>query len=273
MHLSIYRSLLNTLLLLIACLSPATTLAQSLSIHILDVGEGQSVLIHKNQRAILIDTGHTGVATRVLKRMHDLEVKTLDYLILSHLHPDHASGYFRIHEAFPDARVLDNCHPVAQDANSDMIRWVNQALGQNPQRQCMKAGDSLDWQEVKLKTLWPLTKPPENGGINHYSLVLEISYRHQSLLLMGDADNVAELEILKTHSLGPVEILLAGHHGAADSSSEQFLQAVRPKNTVISINANNFRGYPSAQTLNRLRRYSGELYKTYQQGEIQFRFE
>lgn len=146
-------------LFLVFYLSAATAHADSLNIHILDVGEGQSILLHKNQHAILIDTGHAGMAQSVLNRMQQLNLQHLDYLIITHLHPDHASGYFRITEAFPQAMIIDNCHPVKFNTTPDMVRWVDQALQKNSQRRCLYSNDEIEWAETKLKILSP-HRPP-----------------------------------------------------------------------------------------------------------------
>lgn len=119
--------------------------AQSLHIRVLDVAEGQAILLHQNQRAVLIDTGHAGAAHTVLMRMRELNIKGLDYLFLTHLHPDHASGYFRIQEAFSEVKVRDNCYPVEEQFTPDMMRWVDQALKLNTNRKCMMAGDRIVW--------------------------------------------------------------------------------------------------------------------------------
>ncbi|HKJ05049.1 MAG TPA: MBL fold metallo-hydrolase [Geopsychrobacteraceae bacterium] len=124
----------KTILLLgfLFCLSLASVAslrAEALHIRVLDVGEGQSVLFHKNGRAILIDTGHAGAARSVLDRIRQLQINALDILILTHLHPDHASGFFRIHEDFPGVTVADSCFPVSTDMTLDMIRWVDRHCG------------------------------------------------------------------------------------------------------------------------------------------------
>lgn len=264
-----------TFVSLVLCLgfSPQLMSADQLNIHVLDAGEGQSVLLHANRHAVLIDTGHAGMAMSVLQRMKALGIQQLDYLVLTHLHPDHASGYFRVHEQYPSAVVLDNCYPVKAGVDGDMVRWVAQALDKNPERRCASQGDRIEWQGSEISILWPsgpLTKP---SGLNYSSLVLQVSRGEQTLLVMGDAEKKAEAKMLGTQALSKVDILVVGHHGADDSCSEDFLRVVRPQVSVISINKDNFRGYPSPATLQRLDRYSGQVLKTYQSGEFHFVFD
>jgi competence protein ComEC len=241
-------------------------------IRVLDVGEGQAVLLQRGAHAVLVDTGHAGRAGFVVQRLQSLGVTELDYVFLTHLHPDHASGLFRVLEAFPRARVRDNCYAVSGLTHSDMVRWVDQALEAHPRRQCVTSGDSIDWGSTIIRVLWPLQQPVQQQGLNHTSLVLEITHAQKKLLIMGDADRQAERIMLKEGLLGPADILVVGHHGAKDGSSDGLLQAVQPEISLISINSDNQRGYPSDDTIQRLRQSGSKVYTTYEEGELHFVF-
>lgn len=247
-------------------------LAQALHIRVLDVEEGQAILLHQDTAAVLIDTGHAGKARSVLDRISELGIKRLDYLFLTHLHPDHASGYFRMQEAFPLVKVRDNCYPLEHVLTPDMMRWVDHALKKNTQRKCIKSGDQFEWGSSVIKVLWPLNKPVEKEGINHTSLVLEILHNGKRLLIMGDADRRAEIKLLQKGLLKPVDVLIVGHHGAKDATSEELLNVIRPPVSAISINHNNLRGYPSPAVVKRLKQSGSEVYTTYEQGELHFIF-
>lgn len=246
--------------------------SESLHVHVLDIGEGQAVLLHLRQRAILIDTGHAGRAYEVIDRMQQLGIQNLDYLILTHLHPDHASGYFALQHRYPEALPVDNCQPVAADTQPDMIRWVSSGLKKRDGRRCVSAGDSIEWMGIKLQFLWPRYPVTREGGLNHQSLVIYLEYNQQKLLIMGDADLAAEKEILQRHEISPVDILVVGHHGSIYANSTALLESAKPEYSVISINANNFRGYPDAATVARIEKYSKYLHKTWEQGEFHREF-
>jgi len=264
--------LLSILLIYTMTTINLTAQADPLIIDILDVGEGQATLLHKNRRAILIDTGHAGMAARVLKKMHTANIEQLDYLILSHLHPDHASGYFRIQEAYPDTPVLYHCQHFNDLQVADTIRWISASLQNNERLRCIKAGDSLAWSDVQIDILWPPRQPLATDSLNHHSLVILAQFRQQSLLVMGDADQRVEQELLKKFDFNGIDILLVGHHGADDASSEDFLQQLQPKHAAVSVNAHNLRGYPSADTMQRLARYADHLHLTHESGDIRFEF-
>lgn len=99
---------------------------------VLDVGEGQSILLQRGRHGVLIDTGHAGKARYVLQQLQTYGVSQLDYLVLTHLHPDHASGYFRIREAFPNTPVLVHNYSFTNEKVPDMSRWVAEALASDP---------------------------------------------------------------------------------------------------------------------------------------------
>ncbi|PLX91195.1 MAG: hypothetical protein C0619_07845 [Desulfuromonas sp.] len=258
--------------LLLSLLGTPPARGTDLHIRVLDVGEGQSVLLQQNSRAVLIDTGHAGVAGQLVARLQKLQVKNLDYLVLTHLHPDHASGLFRVREAWPQAVVADPCYPVTGSTLPDMVRWVDQALQQVPDRRCLAAGDSINWGEVSLAILWPLSRPADGAGVNQSSLVLEIRYADKSVLIMGDAGERAEQYLLSRELLRPVDVLVVGHHGADDATGAKFLRVIQPKKAIISTNKENSRGYPSPRVIKRLEAQGIEVYKTYESGEIHIVF-
>jgi len=96
--------------------------ASDLQVIVLDVGMGQSVLLVEDGHGFLVDTGLARYSPHVLSRMKYYGVDSLDYLILSHLHPEYAGGYFQLRAAWPDIPVFDSCsvpqelHPSEQDA-------------------------------------------------------------------------------------------------------------------------------------------------------------
>lgn len=237
---------------------------------VLDVGEGLCVLVQHQSEAILIDTGHPGMSARILKRLEKHGVKTLELIVLTHLHPDHAGGYFRLREAFPDATVIHSGHPLPEKISPDLVRWVNEALKKDPRQKQVMAGHHLSWHDYTLSFLWPKAFTSQN--LNRHSLVIRIEYKTFTGLLMGDADTVVERSLLKSKALAPVELLVAGHHGASDASSPPFLEHIQPQVSVISVDKDNIRGYPSPNTVSNLRQFSGKLLRTDRDGDICIRF-
>jgi len=255
------------LLAICLCLVTAVASAEQRLV-IFDVGEGLAVMLQHAQDAILIDTGHAGRVAGVLARMRQRHVRQLDRLILTHLHPDHASGYFRIRETFPDIPVFYNGQPLPRDIAPDMVRWVNEALAADPHSERLAAGDRMRWHDSVIDVLWP--SEFHGSGLNRHSLVLSIRYGETGVLIMGDADAGVEDALLARNAIRPADILIAGHHGSAATSTAAFLTAVHASHAVVSVDHDNIRGYPDATTLARLHKYSGEVLRTDIDGEICF---
>ncbi len=239
----------------------------TLRLVVLDVGEGQAVLLQRGTHGVLVDAGHPGMGARILARLRSYGVRTLDALYLTHLHPDHAGGYFRLREAFPSMVVRESGHRPDWRALPDTSRWIVEALERDPRHQIVAAGHHWRWRGVDLAVLWP--KAPSGADLNAMSLVLQVGYGGAVVLIMGDAGTAAEAALLRAgRPPGPVAVLVVGHHGAADASGERFLETVRPRMAVVSVNAGNRRGYPAPAVLRRLERWAGQVWRTDRDGDV-----
>lgn len=251
------------LLLLVYSLVP-TAWAES-RLTILDVGEGQAVLLQVGKAGFLIDTGPLHYSPKMIPQLHSQGVKSIEGLILTHLHPDHASGFFRLLEAYPKMKIYRNCSRASPREESPVMRWLFEAVKSKP---CLKRGDQQQWRGFKIHTLWP--PAGSKGNANQLSLVLAIHKYGKRALLMGDVDQGVEAKLLKLISPAPLDLYIAGHHGARDTASEAWIKQVRPKITAISVNKDNHWGYPDPKAIGRLQQYSGGLLQTKTRGAICF---
>lgn len=238
-------------------------------VRVLDVAEGQAVLIQNQEKALLIDTGHAGLAQHVVEKVVDYGVSQLLGMVLTHLHPDHASGYFRLREAYLDTPVYTSCHPLVATVSPDMTRWVYEALQKDRLHRCIKAGDQLSFPAVNISVLWP--EKFVNGNLNMHSLVLLVEHGKRRTLIMGDAGFVAEESIISQKLVDKVDYLVVGHHGASDATGELFLTAIQPDVAVISVNKQNIRGYPSEDVIKLLESRGVRVMQTDKLGDIQLR--
>lgn len=233
----------------------------------LDVKEGQAILLQHKNRGILIDTGHAGEALNLLKKLEQHGVSQLQAVIFTHLHPDHASAYFRIREAFPLSRFYSNCQPIQVNRAPDISRWIADDLQNNPAHQCLNADSKLSFADAELDILWPDTI--EGNNLNYNSLVIHIKMNQRDFILMGDANLDVEKQLLNADRLPEnIDALVVGHHGWHDASSEALLKQLKPSQAIISINANNPRGYPHSSVLQRLQHYGVEISRTDHHGDI-----
>ncbi|MFT5697927.1 MAG: competence protein ComEC [Desulforhopalus sp.] len=235
---------------------------------VLDVGEGQAVLLQRDEYAVLIDTGHFGKSYPLLSALEKYGVKTLEKVMLTHLHPDHASGIFTVMYHFPDTKIYESGHRVDLQPSTDSIRWVAEQLdtGQWDVKKVIQ-GSFLEWRGVKIDVLWP--QIIAGDSLNRMSLVININYGLKNILLMSDADTYVEEQLMKNNSLpGNIELLVVGHHGAIDATSEKFLDELSPQAAVISVNKENIRGYPHRTVVERINSRKIPLHITARDGDF-----
>ena len=260
-------SLLTVLLLLINVPLQADNTDNRSRLIALDLNEGQAILLQHKHHGLLIDTGHAGEAVNLLTKLNHYGVNDLQAVIFTHLHPDHASAYFRIKEAFPQTRFYSNCQPIEINKAPDISRWVAEDLQNNPAHQCLNAANSLSFSDATLNILWP--DKIESNNLNYNSLVIHIKIKQRDYLLMGDVNHDVESKLLSADRLpGSVDALIVAHHGWHDASSEAFIKQVKPAQAVISVNANNARGYPHESVIQRLQQAGAKIKRTDRHGDI-----
>ena len=261
------------LLLMVAqgCEGPATFYAtpqpppapeQPLTIHFIDVGQGDAILIQDAEgNAALIDGGNED--SLALKYLQGLGVKKIDLMIATHPHSDHIGGLIQILNGMPVAKVITNgqMHTTpTYEQFLDAISGAKAVYGE------VKRGDAITWGKISFKVLNPATNTGDN--LNGNSIVLWFTYGQTSVLLMGDADAYAENSILSTGVTVKADILKVGHHGSRISSSIEFLEKVSPTLAVYSAGVENSFGHPAPQTIAKLKSLGAQVIGTDKNGTI-----
>lgn len=231
-----------------------------LEICMLDVGQGDAVFFKMpDGTACLYDGGSSNVKEvgnyRLLPFLQWSGVRTLDYVFVSHMDQDHISGLKELakacegsgslrigHAVFPKLAVKDEAYGEMEE----IFRTAGIPI------LYMEAGDCLEGEDYSLSCLWPKGDAVSSDR-NDLSLVLMAEYGEFQMLLTGDIGNGTEEKLLSDGSLREVEILKTAHHGSRYSSSEPFLDRVRPAVSLISCSAANRYGHPGEETLERLR--------------------
>lgn len=243
----------------------STAQAEYLTVFFLDVGEGEAIYLETpGNKRILVDAGNLITGHRVVTFLEERGIKKLDALIITHPHPDHMGGVFHIIQHMDVKKLYDNGQTL--NVRDDLYRWYRE-LYRRKNYKALRAGDHIKEGEVLLEVLWPemLT-----SDWNTNSLILKIVYGETSVLLMGDAHVKVEAELIKNGTHFKADILKLGHHGAEDSSSEVFLNAVSPEFAIISTDKNNLREYPAPDVINRLFNRGIKVFFTYRDGNIIF---
>ncbi len=256
--------MLLTVLLLAILYAPS---AGVLEVHMIDVGQGEAILLKTPAgRGVLIDAGQGGageVGKRVvLPYLKHQGVYKLDYLILSHEHDDHAGGAPAIVEGIKVEQLLLPSGPATPP--------VMQAIRLSDRPPIfLRQGQRLKMDGVDVEIL--AAGDFENGTGNEGSAVLRIQYGKQSFLFTGDLEGKSEAALVKEKGeLLKSTVLKVGHHGAAKATSEEFLALVQPICAAISVGAGNSYGHPHPEALRRLQKAGVSVYRTDVSGAIVF---
>ncbi|MBU5627313.1 DNA internalization-related competence protein ComEC/Rec2 [Oscillibacter sp. MSJ-2] len=233
-----------------------------MDLFVLDVGQGQSVLMVSRGRTALVDcgSGNTfrdagGTAADYLNTIGE---RKLDYLVLSHYDTDHANGVERLLARVDVGTMLV---PEIESEYGEALRELAQEHGVQVEGITEERRYALGEAEL---TVYP---PVGSGSSNEEGLTALCSCGEFDLLATGDMDSATERKLIESVPLPDVEVLLAGHHGSRHSTSTELLKAVMPEAAVISAGENSY-GHPSKEALRRLVLEDVEVFRTDLQGTI-----
>lgn len=233
-----------------------------MEVHFIDVGQGDATLIKCGDRAMLIDTGDNSKGTLVQNYLQKQGVKKLDYLILTHPDADHIGAAPVIITKFQ----IDTVFMSNFEKDNSTYRKLIQALDEKRLSfSTPEAGSLYALGNAQFTILAPnaVYEDPNNA-----SIALLLQNGDNRFLFSGDAEEEAENDILNNGISISADVYKVGHHGSRTSSSQAFLDKVKPDWAVISCAEENSYGHPHAQTLNALRRMSVIVFRTDEQGSI-----
>lgn len=257
-------------LLLILYPFPATS--RDFKLTFIDVGQGDCVLVEfPGRKKMLIDgggfpTGSFDVGESVVSPfLWNKGIKKLDYLVLTHPHPDHANGLPAVARNFRVGEFWEAFSPP-DDAKYAEFKT---SLGDVPQKRTFR-GFSRQEEGVRIRVLFPPEgSSPVAPADNDRSLVMRVSFGATAVLLPADIGANAEAEILSFGDEIKSDVFKSPHHGSATSSSEAFLRAVAPDVIVISVGRGNRFGFPQPEILGRYRTAGARVYRTDLHGAVE----
>ena len=227
-------------------------------IKMLDVGQGDSILIYSKREAILVDTGgiqnkeKSIIRNTTLPILKSLGIKKLQKLIITHGDYDHIGEAKYLYEHFKVEDILLN--------NNKINYYENQLRKYGATK--AKEGSTFSCGEITFVQLNKNLKDENDSSLVYLGI-----YKDKSFLLMGDASIKTEQYLLEKYNLKNITILKVGHHGSKTSSSEKFLEIVKPKISLISAGKDNKFNHPHKEVVKRLKRISN-VYVTKKIGTI-----
>lgn len=242
---------------------------QVAAVHIIDVGQGDGVLIQTGERAVLIDAGERDQGQTVCDYLRSAGVEKLDLVIATHPHADHIGGLAQVLEQLPTGEIL--MPQIADDmvpTTSVFRRLLEAVEKQEIPATAAKPGLSYDLGAGVLLTV--LSPAGDYQDLNDYSVVCRLDCGETSFLFTGDAEKEVEKDLLDAGANLRADVLKAGHHGSSTSSGEAFLDAVSPKIAAISCGAGNDYGHPHKEILASFSQRNISVYRTDLAGSVVF---
>lgn len=260
------KRLLTLLFMSIAMTTLVLSLTASniLEITVIDVGQGESILIvTPENRTILIDAGQDYRFFSIYKTLKSKDINRIDILISTHPDYDHYGGLFDVLKYFEVGTVY-----VSGIETSDIyyMNFVSEVYNKGIKSILARAGNSYNFGSVTFTFVSPgVTLPTDD---NDASVVMHLSYRNFSALFTADISSKRERHLLDHNALTPITVLKVSHHGSKDATSDAFLNVTKPKYALISVGEENKFGHPSDLVLSRLEKAGAEIFRTDYHGNI-----
>ena len=258
-----------------------------LTISMLDIGQGDAVLIQTGAKNILIDTGDDKYYedgkkgkenTQLLTELQKLKIDHIDTLVMTHAHADHIGKADKVIAQYGVKELVYNGIP---STSKYFINALKAAKANGTQQVKVKAGDVLDFGNgVSFEIVSPsqslidedtaAIKAKKKVDVNNESVVGRLTFGNFAMLFTGDAEGPVEKTMAASYGKKlKCQVLKAGHHGSKTSSTAEFLKLVQPESVVMSLGANNQYGHPHEALLNRLQKQGVKnIYRTDLNGTI-----
>ncbi|MEZ9453722.1 DNA internalization-related competence protein ComEC/Rec2 [Vibrio splendidus] len=235
-----------------------------LTIDILDVGHGLSLVLEKNNRVVVYDLGNAWqggsiVESLLIPTLNQRGVHEVEGVIVSHFDSDHAGGY---------PALLENYNPKWIRASQNINQQTQSTVQVQSNIQTCIFGEAWNWQGLEFEVLWPPQRVKR--AYNPHSCVVRIFEPNSefSMLLTGDIERVSEWLLAREGRRLKSDVMLVPHHGSNSSSIKPFIEAVSPQLAIASLAKGNQWGMPSKSVIERYHETGSAWLDTGESGQI-----
>lgn len=237
------------------------------SVHVLDVGKADSILIQCEGHSMLVDGGTADRGKSVVRYLKRRGVASLEEVVNTHPDEDHVGGLNYVLDSFPVGRYLAPELPPELVPTDSAYRSVLRKLEEKGlSSEAPRPGQEFALGELNVRVLGPVTP---GDSTNNNSIILLLTYKDVKFLLTGDAEKEEEQSLLSSGEDLSADVLKVGHHGSSTSTTAGFLSAVHPKYAAISV-GDDRNHLPKQDVLLRLYDAGVETYRTDIDGTVIF---
>ncbi|MDA8597094.1 MBL fold metallo-hydrolase [Candidatus Pacebacteria bacterium] len=238
-----------------------------LSVHFLDVGQGDATFIETDQGVqVLIDGGRGSAVLRELGSVMAPNDRTIDIVVATHPDSDHIGGLIDVFARYEVGAIVMTENTGESEAAA---AYAAAAEVEGAEIIMARRGQSFTFStSTRMEVLFPDTDASQMES-NTSSIVLKLIHGETSFLLTGDSPkNIEEYLVLLEGENLESDVLKVGHHGSRTSTSELFLAEVDPRYAVISASSDNRYGHPHVEVTDLLFNYRVETYSTAEHGRV-----
>lgn len=224
---------------------------------VMDVGQGDAILLRDGPSAILIDAGAEPAVLRDALRRNG--VSRLDIFLVTHFHDDHYGGAAALRHGVTVKRVL----VTADDPTlvPDDVRGLKVPI------ELVSAGDTLTVGGLRCDVVSP-AGDVEDPATNESSVVMIVQSRTRNVLLTGDAEAPVLEPLVRAGILSHLDVFKVGHHGSRPSVTPALLEALTPRVALVSVGAGNRYGHPNPEAMSHLSASGIEVRRTDLEGDL-----
>ncbi|WP_281863729.1 MBL fold metallo-hydrolase [Planomicrobium okeanokoites] len=233
----------------------------TLTVHYIDVGQGDATLLEFDGHAILIDAGHWK-SDQAVDYLKTAGIKAINIAVGTHPDADHIGQLAQIIGEFSVEEVWLPGNPSTSNTYLNVLQAID-ASGTDYYEP--RAGDVFDVGKMRIDVLYP---EQITGAANEESISMKLTYGDIQFVFTGDAGVKEERQMIDSGTDLQAEILHLGHHGSNTSTSSAFLDAVSPEVAIYSAGADNSYGHPHAEVLAAVENSGAEVYGTDVNGTI-----